>query len=190
MAESWGAVVLTGGTARRLDGADKASLVVGGRSLLERALAAVAGAGDVVVVGDPVEGQPVRFVREDPPYGGPGAGLATGVRTLSDELAVVLAVDLPFVTTATIARLLAAAEGRDGAVLVDGGGRRQLALVVRREVLLARLPEAISGLPLWRLLEGLDLADVGAEGDESHDIDTWADLEGCDTQGLGRNLGS
>lgn len=190
MADSWVAAVLTGGTGRRLGGIDKAGLVVGGRSLLERALAAVAGAEEVVVVGDPVEGHPLRFVREDPPYGGPGAGLATGVRALSGELAVVLAVDLPFVTSATIGRLLAAAEGHDGAVLVDAGGRRQLALVVRREVLLARLPEAISGLPLWRLVDGLDLAEVGAESGEAHDIDTWADLEGCDTQGLGRNLGS
>ena len=190
MADSWGAALLTGGTARRLGGIDKAGLVVGGRSLLDRALAAVAGAGEVVVVGDPVAGHPLRFVREDPPYGGPGAGLATGVRALSGELAVVLAVDLPFVTPATIGRLLAAAAGRDGAALVDAGGRRQLALVVRRAVLLGALPEATAGLPLWRLLDGLDLAEVGAEGDESHDIDTWADLEGCDTRGLGRNLGS
>ena len=34
-----GAIVLTGGTAVRLDGADKASLEVGGRTLLDRALA-------------------------------------------------------------------------------------------------------------------------------------------------------
>jgi len=190
-AGEWGAVILTGGTARRLGGADKAGLVVAGQSLIERALAAVEGAVEVIVVGPVTEvTAAVRFLREDPAYGGPAAGLSTGVQSLTADLAVVLAVDLPFVTAATVGRLLDAAPGHDGAVLVDAGGRRQLALVVRRSALLDRLPDPVTGLPLWRLLDGLDLSEVSAIGAEAHDVDTWSDLEGCDTEADRRNLGS
>lgn len=190
-ASEWGAVILTGGTARRLGGTDKAGLVVAGRSLIERALAAVEHAAEVVVVGPVTEvSGPVRFVREEPAYGGPGAGLSTGVQALTADLAVVLAVDLPFVTAATVGRLLEAAPGHDGAVLVDAGGRRQLVLVVRRSALLDRLSEPVTGLPVWRLLDGLELAEVAAIGAEAHDVDTWSDLEGCDTEADRRNLGS
>jgi len=45
------AIVLTGGAASRLGGADKPALEVGGTTLLERVLAAVADAGRIVVVG-------------------------------------------------------------------------------------------------------------------------------------------
>ena len=47
----WAAVVLSGGGATRLDGADKAALEHDGRTLLDHALDAVAAAGEVVVVG-------------------------------------------------------------------------------------------------------------------------------------------
>lgn len=45
------AIVLAGGGAARLDGADKPALDIGGASLLERVLTAVADADRIVVVG-------------------------------------------------------------------------------------------------------------------------------------------
>ena len=48
------AVVLAGGTAARMGGADKAGIELGGRTLLQHALDAVVDAVEVVVVGDPV----------------------------------------------------------------------------------------------------------------------------------------
>src|SRR5688572_27736790 len=68
------AVVLAGGRAERLEGADKAALDVAGATLLDRALRAVAGARTVVVVGDerPTD-VPVVWTRERPAYGGPVA---------------------------------------------------------------------------------------------------------------------
>ena len=47
------AIILAGGRASRLDGAAKPLLEVGGRTLLDRAIAAVAGC-DPIVVGPPV----------------------------------------------------------------------------------------------------------------------------------------
>jgi molybdopterin-guanine dinucleotide biosynthesis protein A len=169
------AVVLAGGAGRRLGGVDKGALELGGRTLLARALDAVAGAGEVVVVGEPVDG--VRTVREEPAYGGPVAGLYAGRDALREPAPwlVVLAVDMPRVTAATVQRLLGAARG-DGAVLVGPDGRRQLALVVAPERLDAVRPDVVDGAALHRTLAGLDLAEVAAVGDEHRDVDTWADL--------------
>lgn len=179
-----GAVVLAGGTAARLDGADKASIEVDGVTLLERALHAVTAAGEVVVVGEerPTT-RPVTWTREDPPSGGPAAGLLAGLTRFAvpPPLVAVLAVDMPRVEPGTLARLIWAAEGADadGAVLVDGDGRRQtLCAVYRRASLESARPPAGEehGLPLHRLLAGLTLVDVPAVGNEARDLDTWADL--------------
>ena len=179
--DAWSAVILTGGTARRLGGADKAALVVGGTTLLDRSLAAVEAAAEVVVVGPSravgqEAGREVLFVREEPAYGGPAAAVATGLAAVGTSVVVVLAVDLPYVCAATVDRLRLAAEGRDGSVLVDPDRRRQLAFVVRRAALAAVVPAETTGLALWRLLDPLDLAEVPARDDEAHDIDTWSDL--------------
>lgn len=177
----WAAIVLAGGRAARLDGADKAAVEWRGRTLLEHALAALGEADEVVVVGDPIPtARPVAFTRERPRFGGPVAGLLAGRDALSSspELLVVLAVDMPRVTAETVRRLHAAASGRDGAFLVDATGRRQLAGVVRTARLDAvrPAPEEQHGMALHRLLADLDLAEVAAVGPEGRDVDTWADL--------------
>ena len=127
------AVILAGGTAARLDGADKASVEHRGRTLLTWALDAVIDAGEVVVVGDPVPTErPVTFVREDPRHGGPVAAMCTGRDAFLQERPwlAVLACDMPFLTPATFQRLRQASAGRDGAALFGPDGRRQLVFVV------------------------------------------------------------
>jgi molybdopterin-guanine dinucleotide biosynthesis protein A len=173
----WAAVVLTGGGGRRLGGADKAVLEHAGRTLLEHALAAVRDAHEVVVVGPEIPtSRPVVFTRESPPGGGPLAGVSAGVAALSGtpDLVVVLAVDMPHVTASTVARLLAAVGDGDGAWLVDGAGRRQLAGVVRPGLVPAA-GEA-HGAPMRRLTEHEPATDVPARGREADDVDTWADV--------------
>ena len=173
------AVILAGGAAVRLGGADKAGIEHGGLTFLERALAATATAAEVVVVGQEVPtSRPVTFVREDPPLGGPVAGLAAGRRALlrAPGLLLVQAVDMPLVTAATYDRLLAAVDEHDGAVLCDGEGRRQLVLTLRTPALDAVLPDDAHGLAMHRLLAPLDLAEVRAEDREARDVDTWHDL--------------
>jgi len=188
------AVILAGGTAARLDGADKASLEHAGATFLEHALAATRDASEVVVVGDPVPtSRPVTFVREDPPLGGPVAGLVAGRRALArrPDAVVVLAVDMPFVTAATLHRMRGRLRGRlqgrlrgrpqgaagaDGAVLTDADGRRRLVLLLRTEALDAASPPDPHGRSVGSLLDALDLADVPAEGDEARGVDTWRDL--------------
>jgi molybdopterin-guanine dinucleotide biosynthesis protein A len=170
-------VILAGGTAVRLEGADKSALEHDGRSLLEHALAAVAASAEVVVVGEQVPTtRPVTFTRESPAGGGPLAALCAGVSALASHprLVAVLAVDMPHVTAATFDRLLAAVGQADGAWLVDGTGRRQLAGMVLRERVTAL--GAPHGVPMRALTGSEDAVDVPAVGDEAADVDTWADV--------------
>ena len=194
-----GAIVLTGGTAARMDGADKSAIEVDGVTLLERALAATMTAVEVVVVGEPVPTtRPVTFTREDPRGGGPAAGLLAGTDAFyrpCDALQV-LAVDMPRTTPGTFARLADALAPSsydgpppDGALLVDGAGRRQpLCAVYRWEALQRARPEQREhehGLPVHRLLGALQLVEVDAVGDEALDVDTWEDLRQIRERGVG-----
>ena len=178
---SFSAVVLAGGRAARLDGVDKASVELGGRTLLARAIDAVMDAREVVVVGEsgPTE-RPVTFTVESPRYGGPVAALLTGRDALLHPTTwlAVLAVDMPRVGPLTFRRLLEACPGHDGAALVDPDGRRQLAMLLDVARLDAVRPdhEGQHDMSLHRLIAQLDLAAVGADGDEHRDIDTWSDL--------------
>lgn len=176
---SLGAVVLTGGSAVRLDGADKAGLEIGGQTLLERALAALADVAEVVVVGEEVPtSRPVTFRREEPPGGGPLAGLLAGLDGFMRPPARVLAlaVDMPFVGPQTVARLCQR-PGPDGAVLVDADGARQFLCAVY-DVTALRLaaPRDAFGASMRSVVSRLDLAEVVAVGAEARDVDTWADL--------------
>lgn len=180
-AQEFAAVVLAGGRAVRMGGADKASLEVGGSSLLEHVLAALADVDDVVVVGDPVPtGRPVTFTREDPVGGGPAAGLLAGLRGLvrPPTWVLVLAVDLPLLTGDTVQRLTAAVRD-DGAVLVDHGGRLQYLCAVYSVAALDRVRpsyEEEHGLAMRTLVAQMRLAEVPAVGEEARDLDTWEDL--------------
>ena len=177
--------MVSGGTAVRMDGIDKASIEVGGQTLLERALSALAEVPEVVVVGTAVPtSRPVTFIREDPPGGGPAAALLAGVRAFAQtpDQVVVLAVDMPRVTPATVRRLMLLAAG-DGGVLVDGAGRRQyLCAVYASRALLANSPglEGEHGMSMRALTGPLSLVEVPALGDEARDIDTWDDLRDLD----------
>ncbi|THV11277.1 molybdopterin-guanine dinucleotide biosynthesis protein [Nocardioides caeni] len=175
------AIILAGGQAARLGGVDKQSIEIAGRTLLEFALDAVIDASEVVVVGHHVPtDRPVTFVREEPRFGGPAAGLLIGHDSLLRRFPTiaVLAVDMPHLTSATVRRLHDAAVGHEGAVLVDADGRRQLAMVVETERLAAVQPdlEGRHGLAMRDLLAPLDLAEVPAIAREARDIDTWTDL--------------
>ncbi|MEU2288181.1 NTP transferase domain-containing protein [Streptomyces sp. NPDC013178] len=179
------AVVLAGGGARRLGGADKPGVRVGGRALLDRVLAACAGARTTVVVADPRPTlRPVRWAREDPPGAGPLAALGAGLRHTTADLVVVLSADLPFLGADTVRRLLAALDTgeAEGALVTDADGRDQplvaayrTAALRRRLTALGEKQGGLTGLPLRRLTAGLDLTRV-PDPVASFDCDTWDDI--------------
>ncbi|MEU1007160.1 NTP transferase domain-containing protein [Streptomyces sp. NPDC005890] len=184
-AAPYDAVVLAGGAARRLGGADKPAVRVGGRALLDRVLAACADARTTVVVAAPrPTARPVRWVREEPPGGGPVAALEAGLRLTTAAHTVVLSADLPFLEPATLRRLLTALQdtGADGALLTDADGRDQPLVAayrtaaLRRELTaLAAAHDGLTGLPLRRLTGALRLTRV-PDPLASFDCDTWDDI--------------
>ncbi|GHE10856.1 NTP transferase domain-containing protein [Klenkia taihuensis] len=139
----YAAVVLAGGRAARLGGRAKPQLEVGGRSMLDAVLAAVADAAPRVVVGPPQPVPPgVVVVREDPPGGGPVRGMQAGLAAVDADVVAVLAADLPFLTAAVVAGLRERLTG-DGVVVVDATGRDQHLLGVWRT---AALRAALAGV--------------------------------------------
>ncbi|MET9019264.1 NTP transferase domain-containing protein [Actinopolymorpha sp. NPDC004070] len=139
---AYDAIVLAGGGARRFGGTDKVLLPVGGRPMLDRVLAACAGAASVTVVGPrrPVDPHlPVRthWTREDPPGSGPLAAVAAGLGAGATPVVVVLAADMPLVDADVVADLVAALAGVgpdvEAVTLTDETGRTQpLAAAYRR----------------------------------------------------------
>jgi molybdopterin-guanine dinucleotide biosynthesis protein A len=123
------AVVLAGGTSRRF-GTDKLAHLVAGRPLLDHTLAGLADDVEVVLVGPerPTE-RPVTPVREDPPGGGPTAGLVAGLRHVlagDAEVVLVLPGDAPGAGPgAGVLREALLAEGHSAVLGVDEQGREQ-----------------------------------------------------------------
>ncbi|GAA3300371.1 NTP transferase domain-containing protein [Streptomyces cinereospinus] len=179
------AVVLAGGGARRLGGADKPGVRVGGRPLLDRVLAACAGARTTVVVAGPrPTARPVTWAREDPPGGGPLAALAAGLPLTGTDRVVVLSADLPFLGARTVGALLAALDAgtADGVLLTDPDGRDQpLVAAYRAPRLRGTLAHlgaehgGLTGLPLRLLTAELNLTRV-PDPVASFDCDTWDDI--------------
>ncbi len=178
------AIILAGGSARRLGGVDKPALQVGARSLLDYAVSAVDAATCVVVVGPRrAVARPVVWCREDPPGGGPVAAIAAAIAQVRAPIVMVLAADLPAIGPAVPLLLAELAAGSDRAidcaVLTDVGGRRNhLAAAWRTSVLREVLGSVaeVSGAAARRLYDGVHLAEVADAGGWSQDCDTWADL--------------
>lgn len=182
------AIVLAGGRASRLGGVDKPRLAVGERSLLAGVIAAAADAGSarIVVVGpdgDERAGRPgarVIWAREDPPFGGPVAGLAASLAAVATDRVLVLTGDLVSPADA-IARLLAGdPAGADGVHLVDPAGRAQWLTALYDTATLAdavlALPGGARDASMRAAVGGLRLTGIDAPADVVRDVDTWEDL--------------
>jgi molybdopterin-guanine dinucleotide biosynthesis protein A len=188
MIPSFDAVILAGGAGRRLGGVDKALIVVDEVTLLDRALSACTAAGRTVVVGPRRAGgaDSVYWCREDPPGGGPVAGLAAGLLEVSAEIVVVLAVDQPWIAGAVAPlRVQLAAANRaqpdaiDAAVLVDADGRRNyLAAAWRRVALLNALLalDQLAGASMRSVYASARCVEVSDTAGWGRDIDTPDDL--------------
>jgi molybdenum cofactor guanylyltransferase len=174
------AVVLAGGRARRLGGIDKPGLDVAGRPLAARVVAAVGGAGRVVLAGPerPAVVTDVT-VREEPPGSGPVAALAAALPHVTAEVVALLAGDLPFLDPATVDALRGALQDArtdarqgaepaprsraDAALAVDADGRAQLLLAVwDARALRRRLDDTAphAGAPVRRLYDGAATVEV------------------------------
>ena len=172
------AIVFAGATSRRLDGADKALVEIGGRTLLDTVLAATEGANRVIVAGPQrAVGREAIWVQEQPPGGGPVAAMAPH-SPRRRRTVLVLATDLPRVADA-VPRLLTAAAHADVAVLTRNGPaqppRRRLAHH-RAGAALDRLP-TVTDAAMHTLFDQVAVEEVIDTEGWGVDVDTWADVE-------------
>jgi molybdopterin-guanine dinucleotide biosynthesis protein A len=167
------AVVLAGGAARRMNGADKPTLTVAGQSMLTRVLAAVHDADPRIVVGRVPPDLPVHVhsTREEPPGGGPVAAAAAGLALVPEgvTLTALLAADLPLLTGEAIdvLRLTVESAPLQGAVYRDAEGRRQMLCGVWRTKALREAVDRLTqergglqGASVRELMEYLRVAEV------------------------------
>ncbi|MFF2632836.1 molybdenum cofactor guanylyltransferase [Microbacterium sp. NPDC058021] len=195
------AILLAGGRATRVDGAAKPLFDVGGRTLLRHAVeaAAAAGAWPVTIVGPEPHADlhpevavaaasiptAVTWTREQPPFGGPVAGIVAALESwdAAPEWTLVLATDLPG-AQAAVARLVRdlvlLPTDTDGLCLADARSRPQWLIGVYRTAALRRgaaaLPDRGHGASVHELLDDLAIATVVAPEGETADVDTWEDL--------------
>lgn len=133
-------VVLAGGRSARF-GADKLALSVGGRPLLERAVAAVSTiAAETIVVVGPEAAEPpgvaegrYRVVRDPSPHPGPLVGFVAALEVAREPLVLVVGGDMPALEPELLSHLVRELAGSDAdsCVLVRRGRWQPLPSVVR-----------------------------------------------------------
>lgn len=117
---NFSAVILAGGKSSRM-GRDKAELTLAGETLLERQLKLVhaVGATEVFISGR-VGTDYSRFgcpvLTDNFPQAGPLAGIESALHICRYPLLLVLAVDMPQMTAAVLARLKEASDGQIGVI--------------------------------------------------------------------------
>ncbi len=132
------AAILAGGCARRFEGRDKSALLVEGRTILERQLDALGPlTTDILIVGRDVGGlqtaaRRLRVIADRLPDRGPLGGLDAALTEAAEPVVVVLACDMPFVTTRLLEHLVAAAGDADAAVPRDARGDHPLCAAYTR----------------------------------------------------------
>jgi molybdopterin-guanine dinucleotide biosynthesis protein A len=191
-------IVLAGGASRRF-GSDKLNATIEGRSLLERAIGAVAAVStEVIVVVAPGDARPlpdpgtvpVRRAEDPETHGGPLVGLLAGLELAREPLAIVAGGDMPTMSVdvlSALVRTLAASDGAyDAAILVRQGKERPLPAVVRNGAatqaarrLLAedeRSLRALLAILRTRRLEEAEWRGLDPYGATLVDVDLPADL--------------
>lgn len=165
-------LILAGGRATRLGGVRKASLEVGGRSILERIVAALGPLADehlVLVDDDQPLGTPdgLRQLVDPQPHAGVLPALLHGLSAATGDICLIVASDMPFVSRAAFEYLLARQEQEQVDVVVPrvDGILQPMHAVVRRQATLDALRTAlVSGEQrLFRVLASMQCREVDAD---------------------------
>jgi molybdopterin-guanine dinucleotide biosynthesis protein A len=185
---------MAGGRGTRLGTVPKALLEIGGRTVLDRTLDALGPLVDeqLVVVSDAAFPLPseVRQIMLRQPHPTPLPGVAEGLAAARGAVCLLVASDMPFVSRAVFARLLAI-QAETGAVAVVprvGAHLESLHAVVSREPLRAAIDHALAAgeARLFEVFEALgtrltvvpeaELRAIDPELRSLTDVDTPADL--------------
>jgi molybdopterin-guanine dinucleotide biosynthesis protein A len=123
--------ILAGGRATRFGGCDKSALVVDGRAILDRQIAALAPAVDDVVI----VGGARATVHDIVPGCGPLGGLHTALTAARGDAVLLVAGDKPYLSTPFLTYLLSLVAGADIVVPQTERGYHPLCAVYTRACL-------------------------------------------------------
>ncbi len=116
------AIILAGGRGERLGWRDKATLVLGGRTLVQRAAHTLASISDDVIVvrraDQSLTLDNARVVADLPSCQGVLAGIAAGLEAARHDWALIVACDMPFLNLTVIHHMIALASAPDLAAIV------------------------------------------------------------------------
>jgi molybdopterin-guanine dinucleotide biosynthesis protein A len=116
------ALILAGGKATRLGGVDKREIVVDGRTIFERQVAALAPLVTEIVVSSPRPVPGYRNVVDSVANAGPLAGIAAGLAAAATPWLFVLAGDMPHVHRVFLELIMSRATTESDAVGIRIGG--------------------------------------------------------------------
>ena len=182
-----GAIVLCGGTSRRLSGRDKTREPLAGTTVMDHLLDGLPAGWPVVCVGEErVTTRPVGWCRESPAGGGPVAGIAAGLEHLErlaqpgSGICVVVGGDMPFAAAAlpALVEALGAQPALDAVLATDPHGRTQPLLAAYRIAgLRSALPPEPAGARLMSVVDTLLTGTLSCEARTTLDVDTNETLE-------------
>jgi molybdopterin-guanine dinucleotide biosynthesis protein A len=173
-------LVLAGGLARRMGGGDKARTRVGGRTILERALACLSAQCERVIIN--ANGNPARFADTNlpivadsvPDFAGPLAGILAGLDWAAAhaphiEWLASAPGDCPFLPGNLVARLHEArvAAGTPLACARSGEWRHPVValwnVALREDLRHALIDEHLHKIEIWTARHGIAIADWPTE---------------------------
>jgi molybdopterin-guanine dinucleotide biosynthesis protein A len=127
-------LLLAGGLGTRLEGREKALLLLNGNTFIENTLQVLDRVCDEVIISFRDEAQLRQFgeyvhgrktVLDTLQHAGPLAGMLEGFRAASREYVLVVACDMPYINADVIDRLFKLAEGHDAVVPVGDSGKKE-----------------------------------------------------------------
>jgi len=171
------AAILCGGEGRRMGGADKGQLLIFGQSFIERQLDVLRPLTPRLMLIDRDArhaGPPgVRVIQDAVEQGGALGGIYTALDASDTDQVIVLACDMPFVSTAFLRYLVERHEDADVVIPRDQEGRHPLCGVFHRRIAPAlktridaktlRVEDALATLQI-RELSTADIAPFDSDG--------------------------
>ena len=165
----WTGAILAGGQGRRLGGADKANLRVGGHRIIDQQIALLRRLTPHIMIvvsnSSPCREAPgARVVVDHIPGSGSLGALYTALQESSTDQVLVLASDMPFVSASLLTVLVKAGSQADAAVPIDAHGLHPACASYQRRIV-NRLRRRIDThrLSLVDALDDLAVVRIGAE---------------------------
>lgn len=164
----WTGAILAGGRGRRLGGADKGQLEVGGVSIIERQVACLRPLAEAVLV---VTNHPARYTSLDATVvedrvrdAGPLGGVYTALLSAPTDQVVVVACDMPFVTGPFLQHVASVGQAVPVAIPRSPRGHEPLCASYRREIVDAIARQLARGvLSLHALLAAVPVRTIEPE---------------------------